>query len=93
MTSWQTSKSMFGQMDHPNLIGRAPSQIRNYVHKIVRANYTRQDGHATPQPLAPLAANRLGEIHVPTLILVGEYDTCDTLAVADKLATRHFPCP
>jgi pimeloyl-ACP methyl ester carboxylesterase len=65
--------------------GRAPSQIRNYVHKIVRANYTRQDGHATPQPLAPLAANRLGEIHVPTLILVGEYDTCDTLAVADKL--------
>jgi 3-oxoadipate enol-lactonase len=27
----------------------------------------------------------LGEIHVPTLILVGEYDTCSTLAVADKL--------
>jgi pimeloyl-ACP methyl ester carboxylesterase len=27
----------------------------------------------------------LGEIHVPTLILVGEYDTTGTLAMADKL--------
>lgn len=66
-------------------IGRASSQIRDYMRKIVRANYTRQDGQATPIPLAPLAANRLGEIHVPTLILVGEYDSLATLEVADKL--------
>lgn len=66
-------------------VGRASPQIREYVHKIVRANYTRQDGQATPQPLNPPAANRLGEIHVPTLILVGEYDTSGTLATADKL--------
>jgi pimeloyl-ACP methyl ester carboxylesterase len=66
-------------------VGRASSQIRDYIHRIVRANYTRQDGQATAQPLLPPAANRLGEIHVPTLILVGEYDTTGTLAMADKL--------
>jgi pimeloyl-ACP methyl ester carboxylesterase len=71
-------------------IGRASSQIRDYVHKIVRANYTRQDGQPTPQPLSPPAAGRLAEIHVPTLVLVGEYDTCGTLAMADKLE-REIP--
>jgi 3-oxoadipate enol-lactonase len=66
-------------------VGRAPSQIRDYIHRIVRANYTRQDGKTTVQPLIPPAANRLGEIHVPTLILVGEFDTVGTLAMADRL--------
>jgi pimeloyl-ACP methyl ester carboxylesterase len=40
---------------------------------------------ATAIPLDPPAANRLMEIHVPTLILIGEYDTTGTLAKADKL--------
>ena len=66
-------------------VGRASPQIRDYIHKFIRANYTRQDGKATPQPLSPPAAGRLGEIQVPTLILVGEYDTYDTLVMADKL--------
>jgi 3-oxoadipate enol-lactonase len=66
-------------------VGRAPSHTRNYIHEIVLANYTRQDGKATPQPLEPPAFNRLSEIHQPTLILVGEYDTCSTLAAADEL--------
>jgi 3-oxoadipate enol-lactonase len=66
-------------------IGRASPQIHDYMRKIVRANYTRKDGQATPQPLSPLAASRLGEIHVPTLILVGEYDEIATLEVANKL--------
>jgi 3-oxoadipate enol-lactonase len=65
--------------------GRASSKIRDYIHRIVRANYTRQDGQATAQPLNPPAANRLGEIHVPTLVLVGEYDEIVTLAMADNL--------
>jgi len=66
-------------------VGRASSKIRDYIHRIVRANYTRQDGQATAHPLNPPAANRLGEIHVPTLVLVGEYDEIVTLAMADKL--------
>ena len=47
-------------------IGRAPINIRKYIRQIIRANYTRQDGKATAQPLKPPAANRLGEIHIPT---------------------------
>lgn len=66
-------------------IGRSSPLLREYIRKIARANYTRQDGVATPVPLNPLAANRLGEIKVPVLVMVGEYDTLNTLAVADKL--------
>jgi 3-oxoadipate enol-lactonase len=66
-------------------IGRASPQIRAYMREIIRSNYTRQDGKATAEPLSPLATGRLGEIHVPTLILVGEYDSVATLEVADKL--------
>ncbi len=66
-------------------VGRAPSQIRDYIHKIVLANYTRQDGTPTPTPLTPPAASRLAQIQVPTLVLVGDFDTLGTLAMADKL--------
>ena len=65
--------------------GRAAPEIRDYLHKIIRANYTRQDGKATPQPLSPPAAGRLGEIRVPSLVLVGEYDAIATIEVADYL--------
>jgi pimeloyl-ACP methyl ester carboxylesterase len=67
-------------------IGRADSNIRQYLYQIIRANYTRQDGQAIAQPLDPPAINRLGEIHVPTLVIVGEYDTTGTLHLADLLA-------
>jgi 3-oxoadipate enol-lactonase len=66
-------------------VGRASPKIRDYIHKMVLANYSRQDGQATPQPLQPPAFSRLKQIHQPTLILVGEYDTCSTQAAADEL--------
>ena len=69
-------------------VGRASINIREYIHKIVLTNYTRQDGQATARPLDPPAANRLAEIQVPTLILVGEYDETVTLAMADKLESE-----
>lgn len=65
--------------------GRASRIIHDYVRNIVRANYTRQDGQATPIPLDPPAINRLSEIKKPTLIMVGEYDSCGSLAIADEL--------
>ena len=68
-------------------VGRASPSLRQYIQKIVRANYTRQDGQATPIQLNPPAAGRLGEILVPVLVLVGDYDTSGTLAAADKLAS------
>jgi 3-oxoadipate enol-lactonase len=65
--------------------GRAPSHVRDYMYKVVRNNFDRRDGHATPIPLEPPAINRLSEIHQSTLIMVGEYDSSAALAVADEL--------
>ena len=66
-------------------VGRASPGLRDYIRRIVLANYTRQDGKTTPLQLNPLAAGRLAEIRVPTLVLVGEYDETAALAGADKL--------
>ncbi len=65
--------------------GRADSKIRDYIREVTLANFTRQDGEATPIPLNPLAINRLNEIRQPTLIMIGEYDTCGTLSAANEL--------
>ncbi len=67
-------------------VGRAPVQVRDYVRRIVRRNYERQDGQTTPIQLSPLAVNRLSEIKAPTLVMVGEYDTLGTQASMEKLA-------
>ncbi len=68
--------------------GRAPSQVGDYMRRVIRANHDRQDGEATPIPLDPPAIDRLGEIHVPTLIMVGEYDSLGAHAVADELECK-----
>ena len=39
-----------------------------------------------PIPLAPPADERLGEIRVPTLVVVGELDTSGTRRSAERLA-------
>lgn len=71
-------------------VGRASAEVRDYMRKTIRANLTRQDGVATPLPLNPLATSRLGEIKVPALVLIGEYDTSNALAIADKIE-REVP--
>ncbi len=68
--------------------GRAPSQLREYMRKVIRANHNRQDGEATPIPLNPPAIDRLSEIQHPTLIMVGEYDSLGAHAVADELECK-----
>jgi 3-oxoadipate enol-lactonase len=65
--------------------GRAPAKIRDYMREKILEDFQRQDGEATPIPLNPPAIQRLAEIHQPTLIMIGEYDTCNSLAVADEL--------
>ena len=39
-------------------VGRASPEIRDYIHKMVIADYNRQDGKASPQPLQPSAFGR-----------------------------------
>jgi pimeloyl-ACP methyl ester carboxylesterase len=51
-------------------------------------NYRRPYGSGQPVVLDPPAAGRLGEIKVPTLVMVGEYDVSEAQANADALAAR-----
>jgi pimeloyl-ACP methyl ester carboxylesterase len=54
--------------------GRMPAGPRRLLAEMTLNNHLRKDGDATPQPLQPPAAPRLGEIHCPTLILHGDLD-------------------
>jgi pimeloyl-ACP methyl ester carboxylesterase len=66
--------------------GRAAASVRERVLRMNLNDLTRQDGQATDQPLEPPAALRLGEIHVPTLVIAGDLDTTRVLAVAEVMA-------
>lgn len=64
---------------------RVDQQIQERMLEMSRDNYSRKDGEAKPRVLEPPAFGRLGEIQVPTLIIVGNLDTSGTLAMADLL--------
>jgi len=69
---------------------RTPEQISSTVRERVRemnliALKTPEDV-GDEQALEPAAANRLSEIHTPTLVIAGDLDTPKTLAAADFLA-------
>jgi len=69
---------------------RTPEQVDSKVRELVRdmnriALQTPED-LGNEIPLEPAAVNRLSEIKVPTLIVVGDLDTQRTLAAADFLA-------
>jgi pimeloyl-ACP methyl ester carboxylesterase len=71
---------------------RAPGQVGSGVRERVREmNYialTKSADLGAERQLEPAAAGRLGEIHAPTQIIVGDLDTPQTLAAADFLAER-----
>jgi len=69
---------------------RTPEQVNPLMREHVRAmtthNFKRgDDEEVQPQRLEPPAANRLSEIHVPTLVIVGSEDVEYILSIADKL--------
>jgi pimeloyl-ACP methyl ester carboxylesterase len=68
---------------------RIPEQVdphlRECVHQMCLTNYTTHKTLGKTQVLTPPAAQRLAEIDVPTLIIVGEYDTTSAHAAADTL--------
>jgi pimeloyl-ACP methyl ester carboxylesterase len=69
---------------------RTPEQVDPHVRERVRAmtthNFERGDDEDMhPQHIEPPAANRLSEIQVPTLIIVGGEDVEIILSIADKL--------
>lgn len=76
--------------------GRTPEQVdpavREQVRRMNTHNFERapEQEQGQPQPLEPPAIARLGEIHKPALVIVGEQDVPDKLASADLLA-RSIP--
>lgn len=72
---------------------RTPEQVDASVRERVREmnthNYELTQGKEWPEllPLEPPAIGRLGEIHVPTLVVVGDKDISDMHVIADMLTT------
>ncbi len=66
--------------------GRVAPAVRERVLQMLRDNYASVALEPTARPLQPPAAGRLGEVRVPTLIVVGSLDTPDTLRGADLMS-------
>jgi pimeloyl-ACP methyl ester carboxylesterase len=76
--------------------GREPDEVDGEVRELVRAMQRRAFEHLLeayadephPQEHGPdvAAVDRLGELHAPTLVLVGELDLPDFPAIADRIA-------
>ena len=61
------------------------AKMRQMIWETFQAH---QDESPTPQPLDPPAAGRLGEIHVPTLVIYGDLDFTDVAQAMDYLAAN-----
>ncbi len=64
---------------------RVDTALRRRVKDWILANYRADIAFGKPQPLVPPAAERLGEVGVPTLVLIGTVDELDSV-----LAERHL---
>lgn len=64
---------------------RIDPDLRRLVHGWILSNYRAGKVEGQPQPLDPPAVGRLGEIRVPTLVMVGEADE-----PAGIVAGRHL---
>lgn len=70
---------------------RVPAAIRDRVHDWIEQGYRdHSEEEPTAQPLEPPAVNRLAEIQVPTLVMVGDLDVGGTIEACRKLA-RDIP--
>jgi 3-oxoadipate enol-lactonase len=67
--------------------GRADATVRQKVYNMALHNYTvTQVVGATSQPLYPPTSERLAELTMPILAIVGDLDTAETAAAAELLA-------
>jgi pimeloyl-ACP methyl ester carboxylesterase len=60
--------------------------VQRRLREMLKYNYTNQPIEPTARPLEPPAAGRLGEIKVPTLVIVGDLDMPSVLQACDLLA-------
>jgi 3-oxoadipate enol-lactonase len=66
---------------------RAPA-VRTRVHDWVLENYEAEKQEGEPQPLQPPAVERLGDLRVPLLVLLGTLDDPGTTESMRQLASR-----
>lgn len=78
--------------------GRAAAAVRETVYAMALNNYTNAPAPGAAQPLEPPAAERLGDLRMPVLAIVGDLDSAYTPAAAAVLAEgapdvriEHFP--
>jgi len=62
--------------------------VRERVRRMTTAMLARPKDEAEPRPLDPAAIARLADIHTPTLVVVGDQDVPDILAIATLLETN-----
>jgi 3-oxoadipate enol-lactonase len=68
--------------------GRIDPVYRNRARELHRENFSMQRFATQETPLKPPAVGRLGEIRVPTLVVIGDSDEKDLIKLADKLVTE-----
>lgn len=75
-------------VDGPRRGGEAPAELRQAVFDMYRPALELQavDGAVDSQALEPPARERLGEVAQPTLVVVGDLDQPDMMAVGEHLA-------
>jgi pimeloyl-ACP methyl ester carboxylesterase len=65
---------------------RIDPELRSRVKGWIVENYRAEKDEGEPQPAKPPAAERLGEVRVPVLVLVGDADEAGTVAGGRHLA-------
>ena len=65
---------------------RVDRHLRSLVHHWILTTYQAEKAEGKPQRLDPPAAGRLGEIRVPTLVLIGDLDEAGTQEACRHLA-------
>jgi len=65
---------------------RVDTAVREMVHGWILSNYRAEKEEGIPQPLQPPATERLDEVRVPVLVVIGELDEEGTNASSRHLA-------
>ena len=73
-------------LDGPMRGGEAPSALRRAVFDMQRHALDLDNDNAVAVPLEPPARERLGEVRAPTLVVVGELDQPDMMAIGEHMA-------